>query len=83
MGVFPISSKHVICWDCYGTALDASLIFPMCGQKRLEIGFGNPHHAVEAMRYETLLLDPAPDCALAHPDAFSDLFDSEELRWCF
>ena len=63
--------------------VDTSLIFPMSRQERLEIGFGDPHHAVEAMRYQTLILDPAPDCALAHPDAFSDLFDCEELRWCF
>jgi hypothetical protein len=49
----------------------------------LKSGFGNSDDAVEAMRYETLLLDPAPDRALAHADAFSDLFDCEELRWCF
>jgi hypothetical protein len=46
----------------------------------LKSGFGNSDDAVEAMRYETLLLDQAPGCALARPDAFSDLFDCEEHR---
>jgi hypothetical protein len=52
-------------------------------QKGSEIGFGNSHWPVEAVRDEYPLLDPAPNRALTHPHTLGDFFDREEFRGRF
>jgi hypothetical protein len=49
-------------------------------QKGLEIGFRNSHQPIEAMRDEKLFFDPAPNRAVAHPDALGDFLIHQHLN---
>jgi hypothetical protein len=80
IGVFPISSKHLICYDCCGQRRILSVL-PVSSQKGLEIGRGNPHQPIEPVRDQKALIDPAPNGASADANALGDLFDREELLW--
>jgi hypothetical protein len=53
----------------------------MIGQKRQEIRLGNPHQAIDPVRDEELLFDPAPNRARRGFDPLGDLRDRVEFCW--
>jgi hypothetical protein len=59
------------------------LMVAMRCQKRFEIRLGNPHHSVDPVRSEKLVLDPTPDRSRRRFDAFGDLLDRVEFRGRF
>jgi hypothetical protein len=81
MVVLPTPQKRLTLLVFWRTRADAALVVSVSAQERPEIRVGDPRQAVESVRNEKLLFDPAPNRARRHFNELRNLRDRVEFGW--